>query len=44
MYFCVVVLKVSIDAKTYFNNDVAVTKSMNIDRLAKAGKVVDKTE
>jgi len=37
-------LKVKIDAKTYFDNDIAVSKSMNLDKLAKAGTVVDKTE
>ncbi|KAJ7394659.1 hypothetical protein OS493_000479, partial [Desmophyllum pertusum] len=36
--------EVKIDAKTYFDNDVAVSKSMNLHRLAKAGTVVDKTE
>ena len=40
----VVVFKVTIDAKTYFNNDVSVTKRQNIDKLAKAGTAVDKTE
>ncbi|XP_020617115.1 endothelin-converting enzyme homolog [Orbicella faveolata] len=35
---------VKIDAKTYFDNDIAVSKSMNLDKLAKAGTVVDKTE
>lgn len=36
--------EVTIDAKTYFNNDVSVTKRQNIDRLAKAGTAVDKSE
>ena len=37
-------LKIKIDAKTYFDNDIAVSKSINLDKLAKAGTVVDKTE
>ena len=37
-------LKVKIDARTYFDNDISVSKSMNLDKLAKAGTVVDKTE
>lgn len=36
--------EVTIDPKTYFNNDVSVTKRQNIDKLAKAGTAVDKTE
>lgn len=36
--------KVKIDAKTYFDNDISVSKSMNLDKLAKAGTVVDRNE
>lgn len=36
--------EVKIDAKTYFDNDIAVSKSMNLDKLAKAGTVVDRNE
>ena len=42
MFF--VVLKVKIDSKTFFDNDVSIIKHMNLNTLAKAGAEVDKSE
>lgn len=36
--------KVKIDPKSYFENEISITKNLNLKKLAKAGTVVDKSE
>ena len=36
--------QVKIDPKSYFENEISVTKNLNLKKLAKAGTVVDKSE